>query len=257
MDWERENKLMFELRDQISDLMCAAQLLTPLVREKGESRDHESLASLNQSLYRLLRTLGHMELCRETAPAFCPQPIDLGGLCRDLGRQVEGVAVDLGVSFHWEADREGVLGLADEALLTQAVLGLVLNAVQAAGQGGKVSLRFTSGEGRCRFIVQDNGPGLQERDPDADPLLRGTGGVGLGLEAARRVAALHGGALVLDNAEGSGVRAVLSIPVRLPGASELLHSPEGRYDRTGGFSQLLVELSPALPFRRYMADDVE
>ncbi len=257
MDQERESRLMFELRDQISDLMCAAQLLTPLVREKGNARDHESLASLNQSLYRLLRTLGHLELCREAAPAFRPEVIDLGGLCRDLGRQVEGVAGDLGVSFRWETDREGVLGLADEALLTQAILSMVLNAVQAAGKGGRVSLRFASGEGRCRFIVQDNGPGLQERDPDADPLLKGPGGVGLGLEAARRVAALHGGALMLENAEGAGVRAVLSIPVRLPEVSELLHSPEARYDRTGGFSQLLVELSPVLPFRRYMADDVE
>ncbi len=254
---EREDKLMFELRDQINDLMCSAQLLTPLVREKGDRRDHENLASLNQSLYRLLRTLGHMELCREKQPLFYPAPIDLGGLCRDLGRQVEGVADDLNVSFRWDVDREGLLGMADETLLTQAIFGMVTNAVQAAqapDREGKVSLRFTSGNGRCRFTVRDNGPGLRERDPDADPLLKSPGGVGMGLEAARRVASLHGGALVLENAEGSGVRAVLSIPVRQLEEGETLRTP---VDRTGGFSPLLVELSPVLPFRRYMADDVE
>jgi len=254
---EREEKLLFELRDQLNDIMCAAQLLTPLVREKGTERDHESLASMNQSAYRLMRLLGHMELCRERDTAFYPVPIDLGGLCRDLGRQVEGVADDLGVSFHWDVDRAGTLGMADEALLTQAVFSMVTNAIQAARETegeGRVSLRFSAGNGRCRFTVQDNGPGLREQDPNANPLLKLTGGVGMGLEAARRVAALHGGALVLDNAEGSGVRAVLSIPVRPPEGGETLRSP---IDRTGGFSQLLVELSPVLPFRRYMADDVE
>lgn len=255
MNRERENKLMAELRDQVNDLLCAVQLLTPLVREQGETRERESLASMNQSLYRLMRTLSHMELCREEAPVFQPVTVDLARLYRDLSRQVEGVAHDLEIRFAWrEPKPESILAEADRALLTQAVLSLVTNAVQAAGRGGQVSLHFAVDKGRCRFTVQDNGPGLREADPGADPLLKTPGGVGFGLEAARRVASLHGGALMLENTAGAGVRAVLSFPIREARPGGAVRSP---YDRTGGFSQLLVELSPVLSFRHYALEELE
>jgi len=254
---EREDKLMFHLRSQVNDLLAATQLLTPLVREKGGERDAEHLAALNQGLYRLIRTLSHLELCGEEQPIFQPRAVDLAGLCRDVGYEVAGVAQDLGVDFTWELDRESLLGVADPTLLEQAILNLVTNAVQVSGPGGRVVLRFAAEKGRCRFTVQDNGPGLKSEDPDADPLLLISDGLGLGLTAARRVAALHGGALVLENGEGYGVRAVLAIPVQKPEAGDRLNTPPMPRDRTGGFSQLLVELSPVLPVNRYYHEDLE
>lgn len=257
MEKEREDKLMFHLRDQVSDLLAATQLLTPLVRERGSERDAEYLASLNQGLYRLVRTLSHMELCGETEPVFQSKAVDLAGLCRDVGYEVSSVAGDLGVDFTWELDRESLMGLADPVLLEQALLNMVTNAVQAAGQGGQVTLRFAAEKGRCRFTVQDNGPGLELDDPGADPLVKLSGGLGLGLAAARRTATLHGGVLVLENSEGKGVRAVLAIPVREPDSTPRLSTPDMPRDRTGGFSQLLVELSPVLPVDRYRHDDLD
>ena len=78
------------------------------------------------------------------------------------------------------------------------------------------------------------------------------GGVGLGLPLVRRVAALHGGTLMLENEERGGTTAVLSIPIRNSG--EVLKSP--LVDRTGGFSQTLVELSELLPAQYFGPNDV-
>ena len=256
MERKTSDKLILELRGQVNDLLAAAQLLTPLVREQGGAREEEYLASLNQGLYRLIRAVNHMELCREEEPVFHPQVIDVAGLCRDIGRQVELMAGELNISFQWETDREGVLSLADEALLEQAILNLISNAVQAAGPGGKVSLRCKTDKERFTVLVKDSGAGLNLEKGD-DPFLKLPGGVGLGLAAARRAAQLHGGVLMLEDGEEGGVLAVLSLPIRKPDKSEGLKEPQMGYDRTGGFSPLLVELSPLLPFRCFMPEDVE
>lgn len=256
MDQGREEKLVMELRDQVSDLLSAVQLLTPLVRERGNKQDGKNLSYLNQSLYRLLRTVNHMDITQNSDPIFSPRPVDLGGLCRDVGRQVEGIAPDLGISFWWEIDRDGVFSMADGALLEQAILNLLTNAFQHAGAGGHVELRCSLNGERFTVTVRDDGPGLIPPDPDADPLVKRPGGLGLGLEAARRVASLHGGVLMLEN-ENPGVRAILSLPVRTPTEEEKLRDKGSRFDRTGGFSQLLVEFSPLLPPERFTFDDVE
>ncbi len=257
MERERESRLILELRDQVNDLLAAAQLLTPLVRERGSDQDADSLAALHQSLYRLIRTVGHLELCGSADPIFRPRTVDLGALCRDVGRLVDGVAEALDVSVWWEIDKEGVFSLADCALLEGAILNLVANAVQVSGPGGRVVLRSGTAKDRWTVTVKDSGPGLTIEDPDADPLLKRPGGVGMGLEAARRAAALHGGVLVLENGEDTGSRAVLSIPIREPGENDVVKSGGMGFDRTGGFSPLLVEFSPLLPQRYYRLEELE
>lgn len=255
VDQQREEKLIMELRGQVNDLLAAVQLLTPLVREKGGQRDEKNLAYMTQGLYRMIRTVSHMDLCQSQDPVFRPRPVDLGGLCRDIGRQVEGIAADLGVSFWWEIDQEGVLSMADGSLLEQAILNMLTNACRQAGPGGHVKLRCGGNRERFTVTVQDDGPGLTPPDPVADPLVKRPSGLGLGLEAARRVASLHGGVLMLEDGD-PGVRAILSLPIHSPEGSGLLRE-ESRCDRTGGFSQLLVEFSPLLPPERYVYGDVE
>lgn len=255
MDFEMSDKLVQQLRGQANDLLAAVQLLTPLVQEQGSGRDLEYLATINKTLYQIVRTVYHLELCQQEDHAFCPRVIDVAGLCRDLGRQVETLAEELEVEFDWKLSKESVLSLADGDLLERAILNLLTNAFASAGKGGKVALRCAASGERLTVTVTDNGPGLRLPDEGADPYLKKDGGIGLGLAAARRVAALHGGALVLENAE-EGVRAVLSLPIREPERSEQVHQSMP-YDHTGGFSALLVEFSPLLPARDFRPEDVD
>lgn len=257
MDDRQEEKLLMEVRERVNDILAATQLLTPLVRDQGGHEERGYLAAVNKGLYRLLRTVQHMEASGEEMD-FCPEPLDLAGLCRDVARQVEPMAERLGVEFEWTLEPEGVLSVADDQLLEMAALNLLTNALEAAGKGGRVSLSSTVSGGRWKLTVTDNGPGIQRPDPDASPFLKQPGGLGLGLAAVRRAAGLHGGALVLlENGTESGVRAVLSLPIRKPDRKERLYAPHPKKDRRGGFSPLLVELSPILPAECYLPEDVE
>lgn len=256
MEAEIFEKLVGELRGQVNDLAAAAQLLTPLVTRHGGEKDLEHLAAINKDLYQLIRTIRHLELCGEEEPAFRPQTIDVAGLCRDIGRQTEAMAEELEVDFDWKLEKESVLSLADEGLLVQAILNQLTNAFAAAGKGGWVKLRCAVSGSWVKIVVSDSGPGLKLPPEDVNPLLKREGGLGLGLAAARKAAALHGGALMLENAENAGVRSVLSLPIRTPESGQVRQG-NPPYDRFGGFSPLLVEFSPLLGEKCFLPEELE
>jgi two-component system OmpR family sensor kinase len=71
------------------------------------------------------------------------------------------------------------------------------------------------------LIVEDDGPGIppEARARVFEPFYRQdasrdrhTGGFGLGLSIVRRVALVHGGDVVLEEADGGGARFVITLP---------------------------------------------
>ena len=125
-------------------------------------------------------------------------PCDLEGLLGDVailvGPTCQHARVHLG---HVPGDTH-LHVLADKAGLRAAILNLVMNAVEAAGPGGKVSLKTSLSRGEVTIEVIDNGPG-----PSADVaqnlldafVTSKPEGVGLGLAVAHQVAIEHGGRL--------------------------------------------------------------
>ncbi|MDX2187927.1 MAG: ATP-binding protein [Opitutaceae bacterium] len=110
---------------------------------------------------------------------------------------------------------------ADPALLEQALINLVKNAVDAAlaaheGQSelAAVSLRLELGPGSYRIIVEDNGLGPPESVNLFVPFFTTKpGGSGIGLVFSRQIAESHGGTLVLESRTAArGCKATLSLP---------------------------------------------
>lgn len=99
--------------------------------------------------------------------------------------------------------------------LKQAVLNLVLNALQATPAGGHVVVR-TSGDGR-RFTVEvsDDGEGMsaEVRAKALTPFFTTReDGTGLGLPLVRRIAAQHGGSVEIVSRPGQGTTVTLEFP---------------------------------------------
>lgn len=154
--------LVEQLREQLNNLTAAAQLLTPVVQESGEERHRQYLAILNQSVYRMTRTLNNAEYAQlpEGEPALRRAPLDLAGLCRELERQVTPLAALAGVQFSYEEERACLLTVGDAALLRRMLLNLIANALGAAGSGGQAGLRLADARSAAVLTVWDNGPGL-------------------------------------------------------------------------------------------------
>lgn len=248
--------LLRELREQVNTLLAASHLLTTLVREKGSRRDMDCLATANQSLYRLIRTIQHLESTQTEDVPFQPRVTDLADLCRRMGQELELLCPDLKINFSWTLDRESLLTLADPLLLERALLNLLTNAFQAVGEGGRVWLRMSVREENILLTVEDNGPGMSSPSPGpGDPFLKRPGGLGLGLAVARQATQLHGGLLIGHERKGGGLSVVLSLPLRRPSRGEMVKAPPKPPE--SGFSLLMVELSPLLSPRQFLPESVE
>jgi len=111
----------------------------------------------------------------------------------------------------------------DARMLRQALVNLLLNAIQAMPHGGAVALRaFAEGGGShkyARIDVTDTGPGISHELGDKIFLpfftTRATGS-GLGLAVVKRIADAHGGDVRLESTEGPGATFRLRLPMRAP-----------------------------------------
>src|SRR5215218_3416542 len=164
---------------------------------------------LSQSVTQLL------SFARKESPAG--QPLSVDELVRsvvDLFRanaREQGVVLDLRVKVEAELAGKSVSALRD------ALSNLLLNALQATPQGGRVELIAAASDGELVISVQDSGPGvpvdLRERiwEPFFTTRQRGTG---LGLAIVRKRVQEVGGTAVLDVARnGSGAVFLLRIPI--------------------------------------------
>jgi two-component system NtrC family sensor kinase len=138
------------------------------------------------------------------------QPIDPGELIRRvqpaLLRQAEsqGVRLELAVA-------DDLPGLeVNPSALEQVLTNLAVNAFQAVGADGEVTISARLEKDRLALVVEDNGPGVPD---DVLPRLfepffttKATGkGTGLGLSVSHAIIEQHGGTLRVEN-RGPGVR---------------------------------------------------
>jgi len=142
----------------------------------------------------------------------------------DLNRAVEGALQLLrsslkGVDLVWHPGQDLPEVVADETQLQQVVLNLALNARDAMGGQGRVTVETrTVGDGRSVLLaVEDTGPGIPPELADKifDPFFttKEVGqGTGLGLSLVYGIVERHGGRIRALSPPGRGARFEVEIP---------------------------------------------
>jgi signal transduction histidine kinase len=102
----------------------------------------------------------------------------------------------------------------DPMLLGQAALNLLLNAAEAAGEGGSVWINWSVCEetaadkqARMKLVISDSGPGIPSHvlDKIFNPFFTTKEtGTGLGLAIVHRIVEAHDGAISVRNVPGKG-----------------------------------------------------
>ena len=180
----------------------------PVLRDVRDIREEAERAS------RIIR--GLLNFSRQ-APTN-PSEFDADQWVRDSLALVRHVAEERRLSFDAELGA-GCRIHGDRDLPQQALINLLLNAVQASPEGGRVRVRADSDARRLEVRLIDQGSGIRPEDAERlfDPFYttKPEGeGTGLGLSICLGIVEHHGGSLRLDNAAGGGAEAVMTLPCR-------------------------------------------
>ena len=173
----------------------------------------ESLETIQQETRRLTELLNNYLGLLRSVPE--PAEVDVRETCRRVIQLLAYAAMKSRVEIRFKVEENipPVFGVPDR--LQQAVLNLVLNAIQAMPQGGSVALHATYANGLVRVSVTDSGPGLSQDLAEKLFDTRVTtkpGGSGLGLPLVRMIAEAHGGSVWYRSDAGMGVTFTLVLP---------------------------------------------
>ena len=185
-----------------------AALLEDIV---AEANHMATLATNMLTLARLDNSSSHQE----------HEVVNLADVARAGMRRIQALADQAGINTQVEAN-DTALVIGDPALLEQAVLALLDNAIKYNRRGGHVAVHTTVQQGQAILEVSDTGvgiagehlPHLGERFYRVDKARsREAGGTGLGLSIARGIAVAHGGRLSLTSEPEQGTMVTLTLPL--------------------------------------------
>lgn len=237
------------LRSQLNQMAAASQVLE---HSTTNEKDRAYLAVINQSICRMLRIVGRMELehrLTEEPAQLSLKYTDLILPLENLSARLQGVLADIGVTFTLHCP-DHLCSMVDGDLLRQMLLELISN---LALVGTEIALSVAVKDGRICFTLSDNGPGRAEGRPLLPARLEEQEEQ-TSIALARRIAELHGGTLMISANEDSCLSIAVSIPyqkelgIRLESASVPWH--------TGGFDAVLVAMSQLLPSRSFLPENL-
>lgn len=194
--------VMHEIRNPLASIKGAVEIMEQEIATT--SPRHEFALIARAEIDRLDRLVdGFLKFARPAKPVAAPTDIDR--LVRSVARLLERRAAGRGVTIEVVSKPSNAVVMVDAEQITQVLLNLLLNAIDAMPDGGVVSIRTTSTADQAVSIeVTDEGPGI-------DPALVGRvfdpfvttkeKGLGLGLSIAYRIVSEHGGSLVVRNGE--------------------------------------------------------
>jgi GAF domain-containing protein/FixJ family two-component response regulator len=168
------------------------------------------------------------------------QPVDLAQL---IGEVVEVTrsrwkdeAQARGVHYEVVTDAQPTPVVAgDPAEIREALTNLVFNALDAMPDGGRITLRTGTEDGRVVCAVSDTGVGMTEdvRQRIFDPFFttKGERGTGLGLSVVYGIVSRHNAEIDVQSAPGAGSTFILRFPPAPEGLAEAVTRPAPRATR--------------------------
>jgi two-component system sensor histidine kinase HydH len=212
-------RLAHEVRNPLSSLDIHVQLLeedlaalAPQIREQLTPRleiIHGELHRLEGIVERFLRLAGPAGVDLE--------PVEIRRILTHVCELLRPEAATREIDITTRTDDSLPPVMADPVRLTQALLNLVINAIQAVERKGRVEVSASAAEGGVNVSVSDNGPGIApERLASIfDPFFTTkTEGSGLGLWIAQQIVTAHGGTLQAQNRPSGGAMVTMRLPLR-------------------------------------------
>lgn len=187
------------------DLVEAAEILDVLDREVHRCRDTTDKLMLLAQPY-------------SAQPAW----FDLNEAVRDTLSLLSHQMRKQGIEAEERLDPDLPPIWARHSSMRGVCMNLMMNAVQAMPNGGRLTVRSARGGAGVMLTIEDTGVGIAaehlDRIWDAFFTTKPVGqGTGLGLSITQRVVSRHGGTIGVESRPGQGARFIVELPIEGPG----------------------------------------
>jgi len=213
--------LAHELSTPLAAIALRVESLARLAEEPGGV---QSLEKVHRYLLAVREDTERCKVVLRDLHAFARRPdptarsVDLNAMCETVARLVrhEAMRRRVELSLALAPGLPAVTG--QEGRIVQAIVALVLNALDASPAGGRVGLETRAdADGQKVVAVSDEGEGIPAEVEArlGEPLVSSRSpesAGGLGLMAALDIAAAHGGTLTWTTQPGRGSRFALRLP---------------------------------------------
>ncbi|MGC3962105.1 MAG: two-component system sensor histidine kinase AtoS [Rhodocyclaceae bacterium] len=153
------------------------------------------------------------------SPKACFQRVLLADLARDALRLAQAGKEGLRIDFRLRVDDTVSHIMVDAEQIKQALLNVLLNAVQAISGCGRIDIFVTRRGQSAAVMVRDDGCGIAPENLDRifDPFFTTKAdGTGLGMAMVQRVAMTHHGSVEVSSTLGEGCTVTLILPIDPP-----------------------------------------
>lgn len=203
-----------EIRNPLSSIKGLAKYFAERTPPGGEA--YELAQVMAKEADRLNRVVS--ELLELVRPAHLKwQPVDLNEV---IGHSLQLVSQDASgrdITLQFTAQPSLCRIQADPDRLNQVLLNLYLNAIQAIGREGIITVAVAEcGDGRIKLSVADSGKGMTAEQLQAiftPYFTTKADGTGLGLAVVQNIVEQHGGTIHVESTSGRGAVFTLYLPV--------------------------------------------
>ena len=215
---ELARRLAHELKNPLFPLQITVENMVRarlLPREEFDEVFAESAATLRAEIENLKAIIGRFsDFSKMPKPQM--ETMDARDAVRRVTALYEPALREKRIELRAIADAEPVTVSADPELLHRALSNLVLNAMDAMPEGGKLTIAIAHNRDAARISVTDSGAGLTPEECErlfTPYYTTKQHGTGLGLAIVQSVVADHHGTISVERGENGGARFVIDLPL--------------------------------------------
>jgi len=203
-----------EVRNPLAGLLLYSEHLKGKLDGKVPPADAQLVDKIIETINHLTATTEQiLNYARPVTLAL--KRVDLNEVARDVIQLLSTEISAHNIETVLEVDSSPVSGMLDEASIRGATLNLVLNAVQAMSNGGRLTISTGRDGKKMWMTIEDTGAGMSpERIKQIFEPFNTTKsrGLGLGMPYAQKIIQQHGGRIEVESRQGKGTQVRIELP---------------------------------------------